>query len=331
MNLLRDAPVDIRKYLPEYLTKDEEMNTELQADSNEHERMRNAIAGIFDQFFIETATWGLADWERILDLQPSLKDDFAQRRNRILLKLRSHQTSTPKFMADLVKRYCTATTAVGVQEENPKNMFHIICHDGTVIYTDDLIDAIETYKPAHLAYDIIMHYVLDIQEDAAIRIGIMGCRFGKKKIEIRHPPDSNIAGCAGVCYMRAGRMTIGAGQVPPPSPMATMTGIMIIRVGKARIPADESDIGKSYVNRLYPAGVKEYVGTKQFRYGIKTIQIAKPAPADSMQYVGIASGIVGHKRIDTAAPTETVATTNAGTVMIRVGRIRIDVFDSDTI
>lgn len=152
MNLIRDSTVNISRYLPEYLTRDAEMKGILDTSSTEHERMRLALSDLFAQFFVSTATWGLSAWERILELHSRPADSFEQRRNRILLKLQSHQTSTLKFMADICSRYCTADSEVSIREDNPHNTFEIIVKNGVIAYLEDFKNAVETYKPAHLAY-----------------------------------------------------------------------------------------------------------------------------------------------------------------------------------
>lgn len=165
MNLIRDSTVNISRYLPEFLTKDVEMKGVLDTSSEEHERMRLALNDLFNQFFVSTATWGLARWERILALKPKATDDFEQRRNRILLKLQSHQTSTAAFMAEMCRRYCTPGSEVSIEEHNPQNAFDIVIKNGAIAYLEDLAEAVETYKPAHLAY--YFRFVLEFVEEVA--------------------------------------------------------------------------------------------------------------------------------------------------------------------
>ena len=87
MLYLRNQTSNLARYLPQFLQEDEHFKATLAACSTEHEKYRLLIDEITNQFYIETATWGLGDWERILDLKPDVDDDYEQRRNRILLKL----------------------------------------------------------------------------------------------------------------------------------------------------------------------------------------------------------------------------------------------------
>lgn len=152
MNIFRNYLVDLLSYMPEHLTKDRETATLLLVESEEHNLQENWLQEIFKQFFVETATWGLALWENDLELKPSQTDDYTQRRNRIYLKLQGRQTVTKEFMKKLVKRYTSADSIVDIIEYSSKYSFKITIDGEGILYRNDLLDAIETYKPAHLAY-----------------------------------------------------------------------------------------------------------------------------------------------------------------------------------
>ena len=163
MGWLRDEKVDISKYLPEFVRGDPVLGQTLAIESKEHERQRLEIRGLLAQAFIETATWGLADWERILDLKPDAGDNYEQRRNRILLKLQGWQVSTLDFMARLCARY-TVDKAAEIEEHNEENRFRVYLHGGTSDLPG-LREALETYKPAHLGYDICYTLYGDLFDD----------------------------------------------------------------------------------------------------------------------------------------------------------------------
>ena len=149
MGWLRDEKVDISKYLPEFVRGDPVLGQTLAIESKEHERQRLEIRDLLAQAFIDTATWGLGDWERILDLKPDADDTYEQRRNRVLLKLNGRQTSTVDFMRRLAKRYCTDDTVVSIDEHNSEYAFDVRL-EGELLDKPGLKEAIETYKPAHL-------------------------------------------------------------------------------------------------------------------------------------------------------------------------------------
>lgn len=159
MSFLRNEPVNLSRYLPAFLLSDKSLNAMLDSCSMEHEKQRLLLDDISRQFYVQTATWGLGDWERIIDLKPDAGDTYEARRNRILLKLQSHQTSTQEFMSRLATRYVTNGKAT-LKERNSEYAFDVDIDyaNNTTVDTDGLLEAIETYKPAHLAWLFTQHF-----------------------------------------------------------------------------------------------------------------------------------------------------------------------------
>jgi len=151
----RENRVNILKYLPTFLQSDINLKSVANVHSAEHEKIRLLIQDIFNQFFIETATWGLDFYEKELEITPNKNDDYAVRRNRILLRYQANQTSTVVFLETLAKRYFSSATTVKVKEDNANYAFRIIA-DAISYDITGLIEALNIYKPAHLAY-IIVH------------------------------------------------------------------------------------------------------------------------------------------------------------------------------
>lgn len=323
MLYLRNQPPNLARYLPQFLQEDEHFKAALAACSTEHEKYRLLLDEITNQFYIETATWGLTDWERILDLKPDADDNYEQRRNRILLKLQGRQTSTVDFIANLIRRYCTEKSKVTVIEDNEHYMFHAEIADGTVSYADNLLDALNTYKPAHLGFDILMRYLFALEESDRLRYGLADCHLGRKRIRIPPPDNASVNAHSGVGYFRSGRMRIGAGEEPPPSVLAQRVGILAYRIGRVRIPYNPADKGQAHESRLYPAGAGHHIGLSTFAFGRRHIGLPAPTEAESVAAAGIASATIGRKRIGSAAPPESSIEPRGGRVILRTGRITI--------
>ena len=330
MLYLRNEPPDLARYLPQFLQEDEHFKATLAACSTEHERYRLLIDEVTNQFYVATATWGLTDWERILALKPAPSDSYEQRRNRILLKLQGRQTSTLAFITDLIKRYCTDKSKVKVVEDNAHYAFHAEITDGTVAYANDLLEALNTYKPAHLGFDILMRYLFALSAEDRIRYGLADCHLGRKRIRIPPPDDASINSRSGVCYFRSGRMRIGVGEEPPPSVLAQRVGVLAYRIGRVRIPYNPEDKGQAHESRLYPAGAGHRIGLSTLAYGRRHIGLPAPSAAEGMSTVGIASATIGRKRIRSAAPPESSVEPCSGRVILRTGRITIQVSKEET-
>lgn len=152
--LLRTHKVDVLRYLPKFLANDVTFKDVQDALSTEHENLRLTIIDIARQFFVETATWGLADWERIYDL-PSI-GELAERRAALLRKIRARDTITKSRMQALVDSIVWTHDATIVENVAP-GVFRIDME--TIIALEELRAAVNFYKPAHLTY-VIAHSFL---------------------------------------------------------------------------------------------------------------------------------------------------------------------------
>lgn len=147
--LLRQTPVKTLKHLPKFLPKDNDFkNTALICD-DEHEKLRLAILDVRDQFFVETATWGLSDWERVLDI--SVKDGatIKDRRTQILLKLQGANVVSEAFIINLINNFLNDNSG-NIVQHNREYYFDVCFNNGSLFDWDGLQEAIEIYKPAHL-------------------------------------------------------------------------------------------------------------------------------------------------------------------------------------
>ena len=204
MSFIRNNPVNIGKYLPNFIQDDKELGAVLKTESAEHNAQRLQLQDILDQFFVDSATWGLSEYEQILDITPAAGANTEQRRNEILLKLQGKQTSTLNFMTRLIKHYCSGDAVITITEDNPHNMFHVINSGGSILYSSDMMAAIDTYKPAHLAYEITLQRVLELRDDEAIFTGLIHGRSGIVDVKTPLVPDFKSAIYSASVYATAG-------------------------------------------------------------------------------------------------------------------------------
>ncbi|MEG2421727.1 MAG: putative phage tail protein, partial [Oscillospiraceae bacterium] len=112
--------------------------------------------GIFDQLNIDTATWGLALWERDLGLPVEAEKPLPFRRSRILSKLRGQGTTTVAMIRNVAESFSNGAVDV---VEHPGDYTFDVQFTGTIGIPpnmDDLSAAIEELKPAHLGYQYII-------------------------------------------------------------------------------------------------------------------------------------------------------------------------------
>lgn len=159
MNFIREEDANLAAYLPGFVTRDKEINTLLSVESEEHNRQRELLIDILKQFFVHSATWGLDAWEKSFAIYSKPGESYELRRAKIYAKLQSKQISTVKFLTQLASKFFPEQASVEIKEVNPENLFYLIANY-TALDNDyfALRDAIEIYKPAHLAM-IIQHFL----------------------------------------------------------------------------------------------------------------------------------------------------------------------------
>lgn len=159
MALIRNGPVDILRYLPDFLAKDKNFKLLHDCESREHERLRLALNDLFTQFFIPIAgEKGIEKWEQLIGIIPKKNADIETRRRAVMLWLQSNQVSTVEFMRRLAARYYPPGTDVTIREHNSEYYFEL---EGSRMPIDcgGLFDALEMYKPAHLG--MLISFVLN--------------------------------------------------------------------------------------------------------------------------------------------------------------------------
>jgi hypothetical protein len=179
---MRQAGIDILRYLPEYLAKDADFKATNDADSKEHERIRLAIQDEFDQFFIKTATWGLDYWEKFCGISVDYHNTlgYERRRARVIAQLMGLGTMTPERVTALINLFTTAQGASFTPHYDNYSITVNLPGDGEV-FVKDLHEALDKYLPAHIAY--LFRYITelvdstedfgDVQEQLVARVGYM--------------------------------------------------------------------------------------------------------------------------------------------------------------
>lgn len=169
MYILRKKPVYTLRYLPDFLSKDDVFkNTALICDK-QHEKLRVDLLDLKNQIFIETATWRLADWERVLNISVKPNATYDERRNQILLKFQGANAVTEKFMNNLINMFCENKTGY-IVPHNSEYYFEVCVSADDKINWKELLEIVNLYKPAHLAFYTVLKILLkqDIYQNMKI-------------------------------------------------------------------------------------------------------------------------------------------------------------------
>lgn len=117
----------------------------------EDDKVKLAIQDILNQIFVNTATWGLDNWEKYLGLKIDLSETYENRRARIMTRLRGQGTVTKAMLKNVCESFINGT--VEIIEDNPNYSFTIKFTDikGIPANMEYLKATVEEVKPAHLA------------------------------------------------------------------------------------------------------------------------------------------------------------------------------------
>ena len=113
---------------------------------------------LFAQMFVQTATFGLKNWEAALGIETDETRNVDFRRARVLSKLRGAGTTTKGMIQNVAESFSNGDVAI--LEYNGESRFEVkfVGTIGIPPNMDDLTDAIEEIKPAHLAYTYVFVY-----------------------------------------------------------------------------------------------------------------------------------------------------------------------------
>lgn len=160
---------NLRDFLPRYYDDSPEIDAIITASADELDRLRLRVRDVHAQFYFDTATWGLANWERLLEITPDADDDYEVRRARIHAKWLIRPPMTVAKLEALASVFLNQR--VTITELNSEYSFAIdfafpaveyhkvyemragmtpIKHYDRLLSFSGLVEAIEYAKPAHL-------------------------------------------------------------------------------------------------------------------------------------------------------------------------------------
>ena len=146
--------------IPSFYYKNKQVTNIITSMNTEAELIEKTIDEILLQLYVDTATWGLDSWEKLLDLRVDKSEDIENRRARIKMRIRGTGVFNKQMIMSLCKSF--ANGDVCVIENNADNSFIIKFTDvkGIPSNIEYLRDAIEEVKPAHLNFSFQYLYTI---------------------------------------------------------------------------------------------------------------------------------------------------------------------------
>lgn len=148
----------LMRYLPIYWQDVKEMAVIQDCLGYEIGKLDCNMQEVFEQCFIETATWGLEIWEKEFALRSNLLLSTEQRREMLKAKLRGSSTTTKEMIANVAKAFSNGE--VHVIEHNEQYYFEIkfVGTRGIPANMVGLKSILEEIKPAHLGINYVFTF-----------------------------------------------------------------------------------------------------------------------------------------------------------------------------
>ena len=122
---------------------------------------KNLINGdtddLLNQFFVDSATFGLNYWERMLGINKN-SFDIDTRRENIKAKMRSRGTTTVDVIKNICEAYSNGIVEIIVNHSDYSFVIDFIGTIGVPSAFDELDKTINEIKPCHLAHSYKFNY-----------------------------------------------------------------------------------------------------------------------------------------------------------------------------
>ncbi|MFF2887026.1 putative phage tail protein [Paenibacillus sp. NPDC057967] len=153
---------EMLSYLPLHARRSKFLRDTFQAEGVEFDKLRYALDGVLDQFFVRTATWGLDSWEQELGLETIETDSFDVRRSRILAKLRSSSSFSARTLEGVASAYTGRPVKVTVDALTYTITFEF---ETAFITASSFYKQIETIIHAHMSprYRAVFTYTQELR------------------------------------------------------------------------------------------------------------------------------------------------------------------------
>lgn len=134
------------------ITKPIQNSLSLEADS-----INKNTEDLLNQFFVDSATYGLDNWEKMLGISKNTFNVLTRREN-IKAKMRSKGTTTFTMIKNLCEAYSNGIVEINVDYKNYSFEIVFVSTIGVPLSFEELDRVINEIKPCHLAHSYKFNY-----------------------------------------------------------------------------------------------------------------------------------------------------------------------------
>ncbi|RTE05483.1 YmfQ family protein [Paenibacillus whitsoniae] len=149
----------VKGYVSPLYSADSTTGSLLDSGADELEAFEDDIADVLNQMFVNTATWGLTNWEGFFGIVTDMDKPIEQRRSVVKSKIRGSGTVTVDLMKNVAEAYANGT--VDVTQNTAEYTVHVkfVSIHGVPANLADIEAALRDIVPAHLAIDFTFTYM----------------------------------------------------------------------------------------------------------------------------------------------------------------------------
>ena len=125
--------------------------------SVEANSINNEVENTLNQFFVNSATYGLDKWENMLGISKN-NFDIQTRRENIKAKMRSRGTTSIEVIKNICEAYSNGEVDIVVDHTDYSFEIHFVGSIGIPQAFAELDKTIEEIKPCHLAHSYKFRY-----------------------------------------------------------------------------------------------------------------------------------------------------------------------------
>lgn len=121
----------------------------------EIDEVREIVASLRDQCFLERVTWGMRYWEERYGIEVDETLDLEYRRSRIQRAGTRYGPISPAKVEEIIHEF--SGRIVHIVEDNPHYAFDLLFEEGEkdIDYTA-IIEKVNSIKPSHLTYRVVL-------------------------------------------------------------------------------------------------------------------------------------------------------------------------------
>ena len=119
--------------------------------------INDEVENTLNQFYVDSATYGLDYWEKMLGISKN-NNDIQTRRENIKAKMRARGTTSIKTIKNICEAYSYGEVEIIVDHENFSFEIHFVGSMGVPKAFEELDKTIKEIKPAHLAHSYRFRY-----------------------------------------------------------------------------------------------------------------------------------------------------------------------------